>query len=531
MANVFSRLFRPAPVLPVVTLPAKSTEARALPVRQTRGAYLGATQSRLTLDWNTSLLSADQEILQDLTVLRARSRDLCKNNTYAARYLELVQVNAIGSKGIVLQARITDKDGTLNNDVNNTIEAAFEEWGKSASLDGKLSWLDIEQLAAKTVPQDGEVFIRLITGAPNKYQFALQVLDGDYLDHLYNRLPGKNGTGIINEIRQGVEIDEFGTPVAYHFWRGHPSEGRAGNRRIRVAADEIIHLYRPIRPHQTRGVPWLTPAMHNLKMLGELMIAELVAVRTAAAKMGFIKTAADNSAPYTPEDLTVGGALPREMMEASPGTITRLDPGDEFESWNPEHPGSSFDAFSKLILRGIAASLNVSYSSLTYDLSTENYSSARIGLLNERDYWRTIQHWFIRRLHERVYAKWLEAALLSGALQLGTKSAVPFQSVMFRPRGFQWVDPQKELLAYETAIGIGLNSRTRVLHEIGADVDEVFADLQREDQLAKKYNIDISGTKITERLTPPPLTPEPEPTNGQVDDAAQAETMSTEDES
>jgi capsid protein len=55
----------------------------------------------------------------------------------------------------------------------------------------------------------------------------------------------------------GIEVDSYLRPQAYHFYANHPGDTYAGNvrtngRRLRVPADEVIHLFLPERPGQTQ---------------------------------------------------------------------------------------------------------------------------------------------------------------------------------------------------------------------------------------------------------------------------------------
>jgi Bacteriophage capsid protein len=45
---------------------------------------------------------------------------------------------------------------------------------------------------------------------------------------------------------------------------------------VRVPASEIIHLFRPLRPGQIRGEPWLARALVKLNELDQYDDAELV---------------------------------------------------------------------------------------------------------------------------------------------------------------------------------------------------------------------------------------------------------------
>ena len=99
-----------------------------------------------------------------------------------------------------------------------------------------------------------------------------------------------------NFIRMGIEVDGFLRPQAYHFFTQHPGDtsmgvGRGqGIKRIRVPANEVIHLFIPERPSQTRGVSWFASALMRLHMLQGYEEAEVVRARASSALMGFIQS-------------------------------------------------------------------------------------------------------------------------------------------------------------------------------------------------------------------------------------------------
>ena len=214
-------------------------------------------------------------------------------------------------------------------------------------------------MLAETYARDGEVLIRLIRNYENDYGFALEFMDSDYLDHKLNR-PKSKGK---NEIVMGVEKDSFGKPINYYLFKEHPNKNGMSahgtdNYNV-IPADQIIHFYNHQFPNQTRGVPPLTPAMTNLKMLDGYLEAELVASRVSASKMGFFTSSTGDE--YLGEDTTNTNNM---IMNAEAGTFEQLPQGVDFKTFDPQHPSSAFTDFTKTVLRSIACSLGVSYNSL-----------------------------------------------------------------------------------------------------------------------------------------------------------------------
>jgi lambda family phage portal protein len=460
---------------------------------KTRSMFKGAEMSRLWWDWVASPISADQEMFNDFLRLRARAREMRRNHPLIRKYLKLLATNVIGPNGFKLRSRVRNNDGKLNDVINKKIESAWFKWSKDVSVDGQHTLTSLSQSLLQSAATDGEFCLRKIRNfKTNTFRFALQVIDPDLLDHMFFRSPARGE----NEIRLGVEIDAYGRPVAYWFWDRHPTDliNISARKRIRVPADEIIHFYRPERSMQSRGTTWFNSVMMPAKMLDGYVEAEVVAARIGSSKMGFfqMKEAGDSEPPVS------DGTNPRAKieMEASPGSFEELPPGYEFKEWNPEHPSTAFPNFLKAIQRWIAAGLGVGYNGLASDLEGVNYSSIRADMLIERDEWRSLQALWIPRVLENVFAEWIYYAELSGELVLDGRPAESFLNVAFVPRGWEWVDPLKDVNASVAEIDNGLNSRQRVCAEAGNDFEEIAEELAEEQEIIEELGLELTGLGV-----------------------------------
>lgn len=469
-----------------------------------RSYAAGASFNRLNSDWVWSAASVDMEVRSDIRVLRRRARQLTRDMAYARRFVRLVAKNVVGAHGIRSIPANIGANGEPADKANDAITAAFSEWShkETTSTDRRSSWAEFQRLAISSLVVDGELIVRKWPGFDNAFGFAVEQIDPDLMDETFNRPAGPDG----NEIRMGVEVDRFGGPVAYHIWKFHPSETRALNERMRIPAEEIEHLFLPQRAGQTRGISMFAPVLLDVKMLAGYQEAALVNMRTAAAKMGFFITDKDTPEAYQPP--VTGEKL---VMDASPGMAEQLAPGVTFQEWNPAQPSASFEQFCQMVLRSIAAGLDVSYTSLTGDLSQANYSSARVGLLDERDGWETLQVWFAEHLHRSVYRAWLSMALLTPELSLPSMDARRWSKVRFQARRWAWIDPQKEIQAIKQEIGIGLNSRQNAARGIGRHFEELAEELADENEIAKALKIDVSGATVTIKEDAPGNDAETEP--------------------
>lgn len=488
--------------------------------------YASARSSRLTAGWSGANSSADSELVSSLTVLRSRSRSLVRDSSYAKRARLLVVNNVIGT-GIGLQAQVRTTRDELNRRVNEDIESAWSEWccADSCHTGGRLGFAMLERALMAQVFEAGEVFVRKHYRAfgDSRIPFALELIEAERIaDDL--QVPGLSPASG-NILRMGIEMDRFYRPIAYYIRNRHPSEvrwtGDAYDQVERVPADQIIHLAVVDRWPQTRGEPWMHAVARRLNDMDGYSEAELIRARSQAVRMGIIETPDDASTFGEEQD---DGSV---EMELEPGTIQRLNPGEKWHDSAPTAPNPQLDPFMRYMLREVAAGCGPSYESLSRDYSQSNYSSSRLALLDDRDLWRVYQSWFISDFRQKVHREWLRAAVLSRAIasisaeQYATDQK-RFECVRYKPRGWSWIDPTKEVDAYKEAIKAGLTTVTDVIAATagGQDIEDVLDTRKRELELMEERELvfdtdpEIYGADAKAAEAPPgqpPAVDPPEP--------------------
>jgi len=468
-------------------------------------AFKAAENSRLTEDWPTRILSADSAVGTGLRTMRSRSRDLERNDSHARGFGKALVRNVLGSEGIAFQSKVVESNGVPDKLANLRIEEAWYRWGinRFCDVERKLTWREMQTMALRRAAYDGEVLLRWVRETANPYGISLRLIEADLLDETHNANLENGGT-----IRMGVERNSIGQVTAYHLLNGHPGDTmpapKNGNRRERVPAELIIHLFLPERPGQSRGWPWLTAAIRDLWMLGGYKEAELVAARVSAAKAGFITKTFPDGMPYPEEEDGTG-----KTMEVEPGIIEELPMGSQFTPWDPTHPNTAFGDFVKSALRSVATGMGVSYNTLSSDLEGVNYSSIRAGLLDEREEWLQIQSWLIDHLCRPVFRKWIEVCLLGGAIKLPPEKLEKFTADTWRGRRWQWVDPEKDVRAGLLAVEGGLKSRRQIVAESGGDIEETLEEIAQDNQMADEKGVTLSGPNGAQPVAKP--APEPNP--------------------
>lgn len=458
-------------------------------------AYQGADANRFTLGWRASNTSADVEVYQSLEKLRARARQLDRDNPWAAGARAVMVDNVIGLPGIQPRSKLRvggDPSAALDEKTNKRLEAAYWRWAKAKNCDaeGTKTITQIQRLAISTWFQGGEFLIKKVTGyrpyQANGVDLQLLLLEPDFLDHTFNRA----ATDTENQVIAGVEVNGFGRPVGYHLFKKHPGDIVTGGtrERIMVPASEIIHGHIPLRAGQKRSPPVMHAVMRRLHDLDGYEEAERIAAKVSAAKIGIFYT----------ENGTVGGddALDpgKVKMDAKAGEFIVAPEGYRIDPWDPQHPNSSYDPFMLAMLRGIAAGTNMSYESVTRDLSRTSFSSSRTALLSERECFKVLQDWFAETVMARVFEWWLDAAHLGVFLsnpipQYLIDREACLDSVLWRGRSWGWVDPLKEVQALQEELRSGITTLTRVYDERGLDFESEMETAASERKLFKKLGL------------------------------------------
>jgi capsid protein len=71
-----------------------------------------------------------------------------------------------------------------------------------------------------------------------------------------------------------------------------------------------------------------------------------------------------------------------------------------------------------------------------------------------------------------------------------------FEAVLFKPRGWSWIDPTKEVAAYKEAIKAGLTTLTDVIAATadGRDIEDVIQTRRRELDMLEEADIEVDTT-------------------------------------
>ena len=399
----------------------KIVDPHGNPIRTRAGRYTGtfegaAVTGRRFGTWGTSTSGPDASLYNSLGTLRARSRELARNEPIVGAGIDTLVSNIIG-QGITPRWQLDDSA------MKAQLQQLWADWCMTADHDGVADFYGLQSLATRSMIESGEVLIRFLPQQPGSMPvpLQLQVIESDHLDESYSTT-ASNG----NEIRMGIEFNADGKRAAYHLYREHPGESYLSSNpgeKIRVPASEILHVYRPLRPGQKRGRPWLASVITIIHELNQYLDAEQVRKKAAAMFGGFI-TAAPGDVENIPSIFgTDSSATPATtwappILALEPGTFPALPPGMDVKFSEPADVGNSYEPFVKHQERRIARGMGgLTYEKLSGDLSGVNYSSIRAGNLEfQRQCLQVINQVIAFQLCQPVARYWINQAILSRAI-------------------------------------------------------------------------------------------------------------------
>lgn len=436
-----------------------------------RREYQGATAGRRQGDWIRSSNDGTTEANAAAKSLREGARDLVRNNAYASLGLHEWETNATP---VAARAQVDTQEPVAARAFNQKIDTLWYEWCQRADFYGTTNFDGLQGLVVRAVVQDGGCLVRRrrVPSTVSPLGFQLQLLEMDFLDSGREHLTQDNGNTTIG----GIEYDADGRKVAYWLYRQHPGSrlrrGTALLESVRVPADEVLHVFEPLRAGQQVGASWLAPVMLRSRDIDGYEEAELVRKQTEACLAAFV----EDANPSDGDPATIGqsatDAEGNVIETFSPGMMTYLPPGRTVKFNQPSSSGGYPD-YIRTQLRGFAAGLGLTYELLTGDLSQVNFSSARMGLLAFKRRVRKLQNKvLIPQLLDPVWGWFIEAAVVVGQVPEGRRVWAKWT-----PPRWESIQPVDDANADLIDIRSGARTLAQVITERGGDPADQLAEI------------------------------------------------------
>lgn len=445
--------------------------------------------------------------------LVSRSRQLYISSPIASAVVERMTAGIIGA-GLEYQTAessdlFDDKDQYIR--LSKSIKRSFKLASHFKRLDvqGRLSFPQMQELACRNWLLSGDVFFvrypdtyawRAVESdrVQTPYCFAVST---SYYDDVYNPDTG-------NRVIDGVEIDGDGKAVAYWILKDYiqspfmvePSQ----IERIPACDDSglplVLHIYKPLRPDQYRGIPILSGIIETLHSVKNYTQAELQAAALQAAVFGFIQSenpTMDETEPLSSRDLDepiptentnnsdntgsdngVENKSTQEIMQISTdyanpddrifynkilpkpktvnaGQIVHLSENEKIQFLQSTHPNQNYKSFIDATHTDVAASVGIPEKALScsYD---GTYSSSRAAVLESNRLFKNMRKYFIDTFCRPVLEMYIYESVKNTMEDPEMVAACMGIDSMWQAPTALCLDPKVELEGWKLAIDMGL---------------------------------------------------------------------------
>lgn len=463
------------------------------------GGYTGAKIDRAQLSrWMPTAGSANSDTVRDLPMLRARSRDQMRNAPVALGALNTTVGHVVGT-GLTYTPAIDAGFLGLSDEQaeawQDNAKRRFKQWAESIDCDAarQLDFYGLQELAFRSYLESGDAFVLTPVmsrnGKPAK--LALQLIEAD-------RVCNPNRSADSPSVIDGVEIHPpTGEVLAYHVARQHPGgTTTTGNTWDRVVVRgsstgrrNVLALFKPLRPGQVRGVPWIAPILEPLKQLGRWSDAELNAAVVSGVMATFVTMDADAFQGLYDEDAqgAIIDSASKWSGEMESGKAINLLPGESVESPTPGRPNPAFDPFWTAMVRQIGMALEMPFEVLVMHFQS-SYSAARAALLMAWKAFRSKRDMLAKSMCQPVFELWLADEVAQGRISCPgffnddiIRSA--WCAAIWTGDGPGSIDPSKEVTAAKMRVELGISTKQieSILHD-GVDWE------QKHEQRVKEIN-------------------------------------------
>jgi len=258
----------------------KQADAGQVTVTASDTAYKAASHTLDMRDWNPSRGSADTDLLPEKGDIDARARDLSRNEPVARGGINS-QLDTVVATGATLRPipdyRALGMTKQQADEWARDVRSRFHDYVDSCGIDA--TWHDnlagltrLFYRSKLTVGEGCAIPVYLPNRPGVRYGTAIQIIDPDRVSNP-NFIPDKE------DLRSGIQIDEFGAAVGYHVQKAHPADAFFGSTapyeweyieaRTSWGRPRFIHAFEKERPDQHRGVSVMAAMMSQFKLLSE----------------------------------------------------------------------------------------------------------------------------------------------------------------------------------------------------------------------------------------------------------------------
>jgi lambda family phage portal protein len=457
-------------------------------------------------NWMPSLREASDDVKAAWRIGTARAVDAMQNSGWLAG---AVDQSAASVCGTGLKLSLQPDMSFLNWDEDQTsewarlVERRYELWAnnpRACDIRGQSTVGQLGTYAYRHWMASGEIVATLPWFKHEGSQFGTKLA-------LKPAWQLSDRSDEMNGLCQGVRLNKVGAPTSYLFNVKTPIGGK-----IEVEVKAFDGAGRPLAMHVFDGGPGqvrgITPFISVLKVgrqFDQLADATLTAAIVQALFAAIVKTAAKpedalamlqvaDEGTNPPPEADIGLLVEQkakwydktDINLGIAGRIAHMFPGDELQFLRSEHPNSTYEAFSRLLLRELRAPLAMTYEEFSGDWTGATYSSIRMS--NAMNWPRVMyrRNNIVGRFHQIGLEAWMEEDIEAGGTELpgGVETFLANKDSICRAvwRGppKPQADDVKAAVAHKTYKEMGNMTDAMICADLGIDEDDLYEQLVRE---------------------------------------------------
>lgn len=249
-------------------------------------------------------------------ILIGKSRYLCDNSPIIHGLVERLVTYIVGNG-------LTPSPASADSVFNETASANWTAWCKYCDISSRANFATIQRAIVRAIVVDGEIFVNLTKSA--------------------------NGRPRVNLIEahriKRIDTDTMGRPTAYVM---HGKDEQTDGARL--AAEFVVHFFRPERAGQTRGIPLLASAINTAQDVHEILAFEKAAVKEASTRRGVVNTQSGEApVPVIGRSQRTAGATTGKddsfYREIVGGETLVLRNGEQYTEHVSQRPSASWQGF------------------------------------------------------------------------------------------------------------------------------------------------------------------------------------------
>lgn len=422
------------------------------------GGLEGAERnSRELFSWNPSVISPDMQLHPVKDMADARSRDVVQNDGYALGVVNTNRDSIVGGeyrlnaqpewKVLGFPEGWAEEFQEYIEPVFNLLANSTDNWFDASR---NLNFTGLIRLTVTGYVMSGEdlASVEWVRKTGRPFHTAIQQLAPQRLSNPDNMPDSRN-------LRRGKVLDEYGEATDYWIRSAFPNENYDDMRayswrkipaRKPWGRPQMIHIYEPLQPGQSRGVSDMVSVLKQMRMTKKFQDVTLQNAVVNATYAAAVESELPREVVFGAMGAGAGGfseMLGQYMasMAAYVGAsnhiaidgvkMPHLFPGTKLNLKPMGTPGGVGTEFEHSLLRHTAAGLGLSYEQFARDYTKTNYSSARASMGETYKYMQSRKKIVADRKATIIYMLIIEELLNRGDIPLprGVKNDIFYDPI------------------------------------------------------------------------------------------------------